>query len=329
MTPVKSQTLEMFEAQAKAEPMLNFIPRILGWFAISAEVFLRRDFGERYFTRSKFLAGLLLLLFFLAYSNFQMPTLGGFMSPGFGSPEVNAPNMVLDPETGEYVLVEAAAIPINWGNLIMKAIIVLYILLSIYHTLNIWFRNAMNRPLFSYDHGLTWLEPLGRLLLVIPAFFMGLVLKLYALTLPASQRNLSAAPQDARSFAEWIIEPVALIALGYLCSRLGLSPVSTWLFFSAFSIIFFTTIRHEIQKNQMLDFRDQMINSMEMQQAVTGDTDTLRLSADTKQVISQVAAQVEKSPETMEAIRVTRPSVAAAMEALNPKLKAMSSNAVS
>lgn len=312
MTPVKSQTLEMFESQARAEPMLNFIARVLGWFAISAEVFLRRDFGERYFTRSKFIAGFLLLLFFMAYSGFQMPSFGGFTTP----------QPYFDPEQG-WIQPEAAGVPKNWGNLIMKIILLLYVLLSIYHTLTIWFRNAKNRPLFSYDHGLTWLEPLGRILLVIPNFLTNLALRIYALTLPASQRNISAAPQNARDFAEWILEPLALVLLGFLCSQLNLAPVSTWLFFSAFSIVFFTTIRHEIQKNQMLDFRDQTINAMELQEAVNGDTDTLRLPSGTKQVMAQVAVQVEKSPETMETIRQTRPSVAAAMEALNPKLKAM------
>lgn len=37
---------------------------ILGWFTIPAEVFLRRDFGQRFFTMVSFYTGLLLLTIF-------------------------------------------------------------------------------------------------------------------------------------------------------------------------------------------------------------------------------------------------------------------------
>ena len=45
-------------------PGLGLMNYILGWFTVPAEVFLRRNFGERYYTRANFFAGLILLLIF-------------------------------------------------------------------------------------------------------------------------------------------------------------------------------------------------------------------------------------------------------------------------
>ncbi len=45
-------------------PGLGLMNYILGWFTVPAEVFLRRNFGERYYTRANFFVGLILLLIF-------------------------------------------------------------------------------------------------------------------------------------------------------------------------------------------------------------------------------------------------------------------------
>lgn len=55
-----------------------FIHFIMGWFAVTLEVFLRRDFGERYFNRVNFFAGLIVLLGF----NVGQNTIGGVWQQG-------------------------------------------------------------------------------------------------------------------------------------------------------------------------------------------------------------------------------------------------------
>jgi hypothetical protein len=153
-------------------------------------------------------------------------------------------------------------------------------------------------------------------------------MRVYALTLPEHERPwlLNALPflRDARGFAEKAVEPLVLILLGVLFSNLGAPSVATWLFFSALALVLFTTIRHEIQRNQMLDMRDQQIEAKDMSSAMFGDTESLRIPYETKKALFEVTNIVENSsPEAMEAIRRNTPNVAEAMEALNPKLKNM------
>ncbi len=299
MKKINSETYEWFQSRAEKDPYLNLAARVMGWFAISAEVFLRRDFGERHFNTSKFIVGLMMLgVFYLSNVLGIGNSLGGRTEEDQQS-----------------------------GISSMFVVIILYIILSMYHMVAIWWRNASNRPLFSYDHGLTWLEPVGKVVLMLPNFFISMGVNLYGLTLPEEQRKLlpDALPllRDARSFTEKVIEPFVLLFLSGTALSLGLSSISMWLFVSAPALMFFTTIRHEMQRNSILDWRDQIIEARNMQEAMTGDTESLRVPYDTKQVISQMAAQMEESPEAMQSIRSSSPTIAAAMEALNPKLKGM------
>jgi hypothetical protein len=309
-----SATADTIMAAGKDNAVLGFVMWVLGAFAISVEVFLRRDFGERYFTRTKFVLGLIMLMAFNLGSNLtsRMPSFSDY---------------AIDPETGQYVL-KATQTSFNLSAWLTYILLLAYIILGSYHTFRIWWRNGTGRPLHSRDHGLTWLEPLGALTLAIPNFFIGLVMRVYALTLPEHERPwlLNALPflRDARGFAEKAVEPLVLILLGVLFSNLGAPSVATWLFFSALALVLFTTIRHEIQRNQMLDMRDQQIEAKDMSSAMFGDTESLRIPYETKKALFEVTNIVENSsPEAMEAIRRNTPNVAEAMEALNPKLKNM------
>jgi hypothetical protein len=309
-----SATADTIMAASEKNPVAGFIMWVLGAFAISAEVFLRRDFGERYFTRTKFITGLIILMAFNFGSSLSRRV------PSFS-------DYTFDPETRQYVA-KAAETSFNLNTSLTYFVLLAYIILGSYHTFRIWWRNGTGRPLHSRDHGLTWLETAGALTLAIPNFFIGLVMRVYALTLPEHERPwlLNALPflRDARGFAEKAVEPLVLILLGVLFSNLGAPSVATWLFFSALALVLFTTIRHEIQRNQMLDMRDQQIEAKDMSSAMFGDTESLRIPYETKKALFEVTNIVENSsPEAMEAIRRNTPNVAEAMEALNPKLKNM------
>lgn len=309
-----SATADTIMAAGKDNPVAGFLMWVLGAFAISAEVFLRRDFGERYFTRTKFIAGLIILMAFNFGSSLsrRMPSFSDY---------------TFDPETGQYVA-KAAETSFNLNTSLTYFVLLAYIILGSYHTFRIWWRNGTGRPLHSRDHGLTWLETAGALTLAIPNFFIGLVMRVYALTLPEHERPwlMNALPflRDARGFAEKAVEPLVLLLLGVLLSNLGAPSVATWLFFSALALVLFTTIRHEIERNRMLDMRDQQIEAKDMSSAMHGDTESLRIPYETKKALFEVTNIVENSsPEAMEAIRRNTPNVAEAMEALNPKLKNM------
>lgn len=309
-----SATADTIMAAGKDNAVLGFVMWVLGAFAISVEVFLRRDFGERYFTRTKFVLGLIMLAAFNLGSNLtsRMPSFNDY---------------TIDPETGQYVL-KATQTSFNLSAWLTYIFLLAYIILGSYHTFRIWWRNGTGRPLHSRDHGLTWLEPLGALTLAIPNFFIGLVMRVYALTLPEHERPwlMNALPflRDARGFAEKVVEPLVVLILGILFSRLGATAVASWLYFSTLALVLFTTIRHEQFRNRALDLQDQQIEARDMSSAMFGDTDSLRIPYETKKALFEVTNIVENSsPEAMETIRKNTPNIAEAMEALNPKLKNM------
>lgn len=309
-----SGTADTIMTAGKSNPVLGFLMWGLGALAISVEVFLRRDFGERYFTRTKFILGLIVLLALNFGSNLgrQMPGLGDYK---------------VDPETGRFVL-KATETSFNLNALLTYVILLAYIILGTYHIFRIWWRNGTGRPLHSRDHGLTWLETAGAFTLAVPNFFIGLIMKVYAQTLPEHERPwlMNALPflRDARGFAEKAVEPLVLILLGTLLSTLGASSVASWLFFSALALVLFTTIRHEQFRNQILDMQDRQIEAKYMSSAMLEDTESLRIPYETKKALFEVTNIVEtSSPEAMEMIRRNTPNIAQAMEALNPKLKNM------
>lgn len=309
-----SATADTIMAAGKDNAVLGFVMWVLGAFAISVEVFLRRDFGERYFTRTKFVLGLIMLMAFNLGSNLtsRMPSFSDYK---------------IDPETGQYVL-KATQTSFNLSAWLTYIFLLAYIILGSYHTFRIWWRNGTGRPLHSRDHGLTWLEPLGALTLAIPNFLIGLVMRVYALTLPEHERPwlMNALPflRDARGFAEKVVEPLVVFILAILFSSLGATAVASWLYFSTLALVLFTTIRHEQFRNRALDLQDQQIEARDMSSAMFGDTDSLRIPYETKKGLFEVTNIVENSsPEAMEAIRRNTPNLAEAMEALNPKLKNM------
>lgn len=317
----KSETAEQLDFYTQRQPLLDYIVTVLRWFAITVEVFLRRDFGERYLTRTKFVMGLLVLL---------VLNLFGKLSSGFGSAMQSFRPPVFDPEQGIWVQPPPESAPFDLGISAIYVVLLLYLILGGYHTFRIWWRNGTGRPLHSYDHGLTWLEPVGVMVLGVPNFIIGLFVKLYALMLPVHERAwlASALPflRDARTFAERFLEPLTLFLLAILFSSLGVSMVPTWLFVSTLAIFLLTTIRHEMERNQVLDVQDRRIESEYMKDAMSGDTESLRVPYGTRKAIFELANQVEKSPAGMDAIRQSNPTIAEAMEALNPKLKNMGKN---
>lgn len=310
-----SETAERLQSYAQKEPVVNILVTILSWFVITVEVFLRRDFGERYFTRIKFIMGFVVLFVLNAMSKI------GSIMPG----SMAGRRPIFDPERGWVDPPPESSFSL--GNSAMYIILLLYILISGYHTFRIWWRNGTGRPLHSRDHGLTWLEPIGVLLLAIPNFIIGLFVRLYAFALPKNERawlsNALPFLRDARTFAERYLEPITILLLGVLFSYLEVSVAARWLNVCSFALFLFTTIRHEMERNQALDYRDKMIEIVDSAEAMGGDTDSLRVPYSTKKAIFDAATMAEKSPGAMDSIRHDNPSLADAMEALNPKLKSM------
>lgn len=311
-----------FNVWAGVFPILNVAAFIAGWFTVTVEIFLRRDFGERYFNRMNFIAGLIVLSFFSFTSSV------GSLMGGIGH---SSPQPYFDPQQGWIMQEEPSSSSflssINPGFSAMTWVLLLYILVCGYHFFRIWWRNGTQRPLFSFYSGKSWLEPVGKVGMGVANIVVGLVVRFYALTLPAHEQkwlpNAMPVMRDERAFTERFIEPLLLIIASIIAASVGAYSMASWLIVSTSAIIFYTNMRLLAEDNAFLDWKDQIIESTEMREAMSGDTDSLPLSYSTKAGIWNVASLVEKSPETLDMVRRNSPSLADAMEALNPKLKNM------
>jgi hypothetical protein len=316
----KSDTLKGFEFLAGMEPMMNFAALVLGWFTITVVTFLRRDFGERYYTQMKFMIGLMVLGFFYVVNKIGSG-IAGMVSPT-PEPQVHwfERTPPPPPPSTDSLLSTLSLSGMTW-------VILLYLLIGGYHFFCIWWRNGTQRPLHSADHGKSWLVIIGAFIMPIPNFFLGLIVRFYALTLPSNERPWLAhafpVMRDPVGFTDRFIEPLVLLLASVFFMVVHLGALSTWLAVSSIAVLFATIIRQEQEVNNALDVRDNMIDSVYMQEAMSGDTDSLRIPYSTKKVIYQVVGQAENSPEVMDAMHRNYPSIAEAMEAISPKLKGM------
>lgn len=301
-----------FSFWAEQAPLLNLVTIVLGWFTITVEVFLRRDFGERYFNRSKVMSGFFLLAFWTVLSK-----IGSF----FQRQSFSFPGMEPEPKTSSFSL----------GFFVTVLILLLYGFACGYHWFTIWWRNGANRPLHSWDAGKSWLIPVGEIFMVLANMIVAVFFRLYAFSLPSDERTrLRQSPppavSDAALFTEKWMEPLTIFILSLVFMALGLGFLGSWLFVSTFALLFFTSLRHEQEREAFLNMRDKWIENTESAKAVMGESDTLRLKSNVTQVVKQIAAQAGESPEMLEQLRQETPSLASAMEALSPKLKNMSSD---
>ena len=74
------------------------------------------------------------------------------------------------------------------------------------------------------------------------------------------------------------------------------------------------------ERHQYLDMRDSQIFATQIQDAMNDKSKTLKLSGGFKKTIKHMATEAEKNPTIITNMRQSSPSVAEAMEMLNPQL---------
>jgi hypothetical protein len=102
----------------------------LGWASITLEVFVRRDFGERYLTAGRVLIGYLFIQAVMALANLRLVVM--MVLPGAEPP--GAPTAIH-----------------RW-------FVSSFLLLSLVHLLRIFLRNRAGIPWYSRAHGVSWLQ---------------------------------------------------------------------------------------------------------------------------------------------------------------------------
>ncbi|GAB3939238.1 hypothetical protein [Larkinella terrae] len=281
-------------------PGLGLMNYILGWFTVPIEVFLRRDFGERYFTRANFFAGLIVLVIFRFASS-----LVGIFNPLtwlFGSRGGDDP----------YVYV-------SW----MGTVIEYYFYLSIIHFLRIWWNDITGRPVHSYSSGRSWLRPIGWFLMGILNRFLNAVVRLLFKIIPKTNQDRlpGALPvlRDVDIFTERFVEPFTVFVFAIMCAQIGQTSMFFWLFFSVMALNFSTGARHQAQRSYVLDIRDQLIDAKIINDALRGIDSPG--SERMEQFIKETAREAERTPEIIQVIEKTHPTLADAIAAMNPQLK--------
>ncbi len=281
-----------FDAWKQILPALSFIYFIVGWFAISAETFLRRDFGERYYSRLNYFAGFLVMTFFAFIQSGVMAFGGGPKDPG----------MII------FILIWIA-----------------YICFGIIHLFVIWYRNRTETPLHSLDSGRSWLEPLGWVLLKVLNAPLTAIVKVLVNIIPVEKRGkvemLIPVIRDKRAFTELILEPLVLLILMVFAFVTKWYILGAWLSFTAPALAFYTIFRYEAERHAFLDLRDKIISASQLYAAYQGKSESFRIRTEQKSFFDYVAKQVESSEQTRQIVQSEYPSVLSAMDAIGEGLK--------
>lgn len=273
--------------------ILDFIYFILGLFTITVEAFLRRDFGERYFTRINFVGGWIFLgtwWFFV----------GGLFSLGksFGDMEAATSEMG-----------------------VMALFFFGYITISAVHFVGMWWRNRTDQPLHSLDSGNPWLLPLGKMMMGLVNLVSYVPIKLFAMSLSGEdkarlQKLLPLVP-DSRGFTERILEPFFVMFLSIVTGTAGFGALTGWLFLTGVLLAARTNYRYETDRYQFLQIRDQILEAKHLPEAMAGASDVIRIPKSVRDTVLQTATQMqEDAPDMMEEIKQSHPTLADALAAV-------------
>jgi len=267
----------------RSSPIIEFIMFILGWFCIPVEVFLRKDFGQRWFNAINFYAGFFLLLIFAS---------------------VQYAIDIIWEKIAEFVVYVASSInplytPAEEGwfsehilDRSMLFFLIAYTLMGSYHLFKVWWRNRTNMALHSFDNGTSRLEPIARYLIPIINAITVPVIWLYIRLIPKKQRTFAPQPElinDRTAFTNAILEPLVLFILAEELTGI----VSLWLIISAISLAIHATWREIAKLNKVLDFRDSVLDAkvmMDLRQQ------TLQSSPQNK-MMQQVASSIRETPQ--------------------------------
>lgn len=284
------------EAWGKLFPQYSWFMYVLAWFTVPVEVFLRRDFGERYYTRANFMAGLILL-------------------------SITQLAIKLLSKVSEMRNFDASESRYNYS---LSWILWLYLLVGVFHFGWLAYKEAVRRPVHSFSAGRSWLLPVGKFFLEVANDFLSFLIHGIIRFVPAHERAtlLSSRPllRDIRTFTERYIEPVVLLIAALIFAALGMAGIFGWLIFSMGALIIFTGIRHQTERNYILDIRDMKIEADYMRSLIAGepqpyDDEPIQM----RQVIQEVAHEAENSPETVEVLEQKQPTLADAIKAMNAR----------
>lgn len=274
----------------------GLISALLAPFAVTVEVFVRKEMGERYFTYRTFVTGIIVLIIFRVMYYFAL--------------------LYGPPSTGITGFLGA----INWFYLIFLA----YVGMSAFHFMYQWYLEAVEKPIFSQYMGDSRLFPLGKALLKTFNGLFSILVGFFTFFLSAEEKALLKGKNvkftNYRAFTYKFVEPAVIILIGWYAANISLL-LGFWLMISGLILAIHSTSYLKAERDQFLDMRDGKIFASQMELAMEDKSDTLHFSENVKQTYRSMAEDMESQPEEFEEMKKSSPSVADALANLNPNLK--------
>ncbi len=298
----KSRDIPGFSKWGHSSRTVGFIMFILGWFTIPVEVFLRRDFGQRWFTIINFYAGLFLLvictvlqyLINVLWSGFKdiLSKVASAINPLYSEPEPTLTERMMDKS--------------------MLFILMAYIVISCYHLFKIRWRNRTNTGLHSFDDGTSRLEGLAGYLMQLINTAAVPLMRLFTLLLPKKQRSSIQLPNlinDCSAFANTFVEPFILFVLAFFFQGI----TGLWLLISAIALAIHASWKESAKLNKILDFRDSMIEA----QIMMNLKNTLEQDKAPSVFMQQAAVTFKENPQLAPQIAIQYPDLMSIIEEMN------------
>lgn len=302
----QSRDITGFNKWAQSSRTISFIMLILGWFTIPAEVLLRRDFGQRWFTTVNFYAGLFLMLLFATFQYVFVMIWVGMQD--FISRIASAINPFHTEEAPTFVdrVMDRS----------MLLLLIIYFFLGSYHLFKIWWRNRTNTALHSFDDGTPRFMRLSEMLIVTVNTLAVPFVALYIRLLPKKQRAGIKRPKlihDQTAFTNTVFEPLLLLFLAYRFSGIA----SIWLFVTAISLAIHANWKETARMSKVLDFRDSVIEAKAMKQLKEETFATEEAPTATINIIRQTAEAIREQPGVTDHITQEYPDLMSIIESMN------------
>ena len=298
----QSRDASGFNKWSRKSRTVDFIMSFLGWFTIPVEVFLRRDFGQRWFTTVNYYAGLFLLLI-LATIQYVIIVIVDFFRN-----LINEFVSSIDPfYEGDYYENEDGMMDYS-----MSLLLIAYLLMGAYHLFKIWWRNRTNTALHSFSDGTSRLEPLAGFLMSLINLMAAPLLQVCIFLLPKKQRSDNPMPDlisNRTAFANTVVEPLLLLFLAYKLHGM----VSLWLSISAVSLAIHASWRETAKLNKILDFRDSIFDAKAMMQ-LRSETQQVNIQ---QEMMQQVAVTLRDAPQISSRMAEQYPDLMDIIEDMN------------
>jgi len=257
----------------------NIFYTIVGWFSITIEAFLRRSFGERYYTPGNFFVGLWVISFFI--------------SVDFLIASLMSPNLM----------------PIDYSTTAMLVWLG-YLFLRLFHFLKIWLNAKIGRAEHSLYDGTSHLMPVGRLLLKIVNPFAMAVSRIIGAVVLNDEDNkrlvisLDTLPIffDVAEFTKKWVEPAFILLVWMIVPNI---PI-WWISMSLVAHLASTRMRYNNTREEELKMADSII---EAAYAKIDRNVGKRVRMQTAQAMEDLQKRVEEEPEYAEEVKEQNPDL--------------------